>query len=148
MLLAVRIYSSAILKSNQTSLRAYLNRAQCYLKLARFYLAYEDAKKASEIDPGSEKAFYRMAKAAYHLGKYCEARQGFARCIELNAGSEAAPELEKTNKRIKEMESGEYDWCLITRYSCLFVCFSFFNVMITFKAISHQSSFGSQRAPS
>lgn len=110
MLLAIRLYSSAILKSDQTSLRAYLNRAQCYLKLDKFYLAHEDAKKASELDPSSEKAFYRMAKAAYQMGQYVRAKQGFARCIELNASSDAAVELDKTNKRIKEMESGEYNW--------------------------------------
>lgn len=98
------------MKSDQTSLRAYLNRAQCYLKLGKFYLAYEDAKKATQLDPSSEKAFYRMAKAAYQMGQYAEAKQGFARCIELNVSSDAAIELDKTSERIKEMELGEYNW--------------------------------------
>ena len=114
LVLACRLYSSAILKSSNTSVRAYLNRAQCHLKLRKHFAAYEDALRASQLEPASEKAFFRLARAAYQLAKYERARDALSKCLELNAGNlDAVAELARTNNRIGEAESGEYNWYVL-----------------------------------
>lgn len=107
---ASRFYSLAIEVSNQESVRAYLNRAQCFLKMEKYYAAYQDAEKATELDMDSEKAYYRLGKAAYMLRRYEDAKECFEECLNLNMElNDAKVELEKTYERLKERDSGHFN---------------------------------------
>lgn len=107
---AARFYSLAIEVTNQESVRAYLNRAQCFLKMEKYHAAYEDAEKATELDMDSEKAYYRLGKAAYMLRKYDDAKECFEECLNLNMElGDAKVELERTVERIKEAKSGHFN---------------------------------------
>jgi len=68
---ASMVYTLAIEKSQNLSVRALLNRAQCFLKLEKYQAAYEDAKRASELEDiqeeMEEKAWFRMGKALYEM---------------------------------------------------------------------------------
>ena len=107
---AIQLYSEALQKSDNKSIRAYLNRSAAYLKQGKNYLAYTDAQKVTELDEMNEKAFYRMGKSAYSMRQYQTAKQHYESCLKINEqNKEATSELEKTNQRIHESTTGDYD---------------------------------------
>lgn len=109
--LAIRYYSQAIERSKQTSLRAYSNRSQSYLKIEKYYAAYQDAKEAARLDATNQKAYFRMGKSAYMMRKYEMALESFETCMKLNPkNAEAEIELKKTQDRIHESKTGVYDF--------------------------------------
>jgi len=88
--LAIVAYTQAILKSNKTDIKALLNRSQAYIKLERHYLAYKDAKQASQLDVNNEKAFFRMGRAKYCMHQFDKAKLYFEKCLKLNSENKEA----------------------------------------------------------
>lgn len=108
---AIRLYSQAIDKSSKTSVRAYLNRSQSYIKLEKYYSAYQDAKQALKLEKNSEKAHFRMGKSAYLMRKFDLALESFEACFKLNSkNTEAEAEIKKTTERINESKTGVYNF--------------------------------------
>ncbi len=111
---AIRLYTQAILKSNQTSSRAYLNRSQAYIKLEKYYLAYLDAKQACLLDAQNEKAHFRCGKAAYLQRKFQLALESFQLCFKLNSlNKEAEAEIRKCIERLIEEKNGVFNFKLM-----------------------------------
>jgi tetratricopeptide (TPR) repeat protein len=79
---SIRYYTEAFKKSNETNVRAVLNRSASYFKLERYYLAYKDAEKAAQLDDKCEKAYYRMGKAAYEMRQFEVAEKNFKNLID------------------------------------------------------------------
>lgn len=97
---AIMMYSQAVHKSNKKSTRALLNRAAAYLKLERYYLAYKDAQLASELENTNEKAYFRMAKAAYSMRQFDKALANFELCLKINKDvQEAEIGLENSDRK-------------------------------------------------
>jgi len=108
---ANRAYTQAINKSNNSSIRALLNRSQCYLNLERYYQAYQDASRVINLDETNEKAHFRIAKASYLMNNYEKAKHHYKQCLNLNNNlNEAKLELEKTNSRLNECMKGIYNF--------------------------------------
>lgn len=110
---ASRLYTLAIGKSDGKSIRAHLNRAQCFLKLEKYQAAYEDAKQATELDIDDEmeqKACYRMGKALYQMRKWEMAKDSFEECLNLGENKEAEEGLKKTLDRLREAKTGEFNF--------------------------------------
>ncbi len=107
---AIRYYTKAIEKSNKTSVRAYLNRSQSFIKLEKYNSAYQDAKQATNLEKNNLKAFFRMGKSAYLMKKFEIALESFQTCLKLDPKNEDAEiELKKTNDRINEFKYGNYN---------------------------------------
>jgi tetratricopeptide (TPR) repeat protein len=86
---AIEYYSQALeqaMRCDDLKLRALIlsNRAQVHLCLKNFRMAFHDAVKSTEFDPDNSKAFYRAAKAAFHIQEYVRsielARVGLGKC--------------------------------------------------------------------
>lgn len=59
----------------------------------------------------SEKGFYRGARSLYELGKFQEAHSALTTLLKAYSNCEAAEqELDRTKSRLKEQESGDYDF--------------------------------------
>lgn len=92
-----------------------LNRALSYLRLSNFpavigettdILKQPTLKKDSKI-----KALYRAGQAAYGLGDYQGAIQYYQGCLTEDPNlQDAKAGIGKCNQRIKEKETGDYDW--------------------------------------
>ena len=107
---AIRLYTEAILKSNKTSSRAYLNRSQAYIKLEKYNSAYSDAKQAILLDANNDKAHFRSGKAAYLMRKFDLALGSYERCFKLNPHNQVEIELNKTKERLKESINGSFNF--------------------------------------
>jgi tetratricopeptide (TPR) repeat protein len=108
---SIRLYTQAIEKSLKTSVRAYLNRSQAYIKLEKYYAANQDAQQAVKLDELNEKAHFRSGKSAYLMRNFKKALESFQTCLKINPkNKEVQIEIEKTNQRIKESTTGEYDF--------------------------------------
>ena len=108
---AIRFYSKALEKSSYKSSRAFLNRSQSYLKLDKPYSAYQDAQQAVKLDKNNEKAYFRLGKSAYLLGKFQDAFEHFTTCMKLNVRNlEVECELKKVNERLNESRTGIYNF--------------------------------------
>lgn len=123
--LSVISYTWAILKSNKKDIKALLNRSQAYIKLERHYLAFKDAQLASQLDLNNEKAYFRMGRSQYSMQKYEKAKIYFEKCLLLNKDNKDAKlELDKTNQRLIEAQTGNYDFeTLLEQYlqkECLY----------------------------
>lgn len=72
----------------------------------------KDVLSVPNLDKESKlKALYRSAQAAYGLGDYTAAIEWYSKCTaEDTSFKDAELGIDKCNKRIKEMETGEYDW--------------------------------------
>ena len=108
---ALKLYSQAISTSDSIP-ELYTNRAAAYLALEDNTRALEDTKAALKLDPQSEKAWYRGAKAFIKLGKFQEglawvssadglvksAARAKKELLDLSAKYEAAKRLVKEGK--------------------------------------------------
>jgi tetratricopeptide (TPR) repeat protein len=108
---AIRFYTQAIEKSDKKSTRAYLNRAQCYIRLNKNYSAYQDASHVVNLEESNEKAHFRKGKSAYSLRKFDTAVDCFKTCLKLNPqNKEAKSELDRANQRVSEAKSCSYNF--------------------------------------
>lgn len=106
------------LKLDSDSLVMRLNRSEAYIRLGWYHSALADADHAlrAGIDDASllHKAVYRAAKSCYHTGdyqraiEYAERLQNDKRCNEW---------IGLAKERIREQETGDYDWCTLYRES-------------------------------
>lgn len=105
---AIKQYDRA-LKKDATNAKTYCNRAAAYLELEMFYQAMEDAQESARLEP-SEKAYYRLGKAAYSMRQYEMAAESFKKCLALNEKNrKAADDLKRCHDRIEESKTGCYD---------------------------------------
>jgi tetratricopeptide (TPR) repeat protein len=75
----------------------------------------ENTSKAT-IDLINIKALYRAGKAAYEMQDFPQAKQHFARALELDRDhKEARAELSRTERRISEQENGDYDFSAMAK---------------------------------
>ncbi|KAJ7471542.1 hypothetical protein B0H11DRAFT_2283214 [Mycena galericulata] len=59
----------------------YANRAACRLSLKRYMDSYDDAKKATELDPTYAKAWARLAAAMDAIGRYPQSQEHWKRAL-------------------------------------------------------------------
>jgi DnaJ family protein C protein 7 len=59
----------------------YGNRAACYMMLAQYGRALEDAKTSVQLDPGFTKGYIRVAKCCIATGDVASARQAIDTAI-------------------------------------------------------------------
>lgn len=110
-------HSSISAQLEQVTRDLHRNRAHASLLLNRLDAAKHDALSsligASVPDAESlaldSKAYYRAGCAAYNLGEYDEAREFFSKRLQLNPEVGDAA-VRKTDKRIRERDTGAYDW--------------------------------------
>lgn len=118
-------YTSALALSPSETLTQDLrrNRAHVNLLLSQFPAALADALASlipSPSDPRStelnSKAYFRAATAAYSLADFANARAYFAKQLELMpADKGAAANLARTDARLREAETGAYDFARIKK---------------------------------
>jgi tetratricopeptide (TPR) repeat protein len=63
----------SLMRSNECLLKAYNNRAQCFLNVEKWPSAVDDTTKILHAIPEDTKALYRRSQAYQSLGKYAEA---------------------------------------------------------------------------
>ena len=84
--LAIRFFSDEIEKSKKLN-QSYLKRSEAYLRLDKYYLAYQDAQKVAQLDEKNMKAFFLMGKASYNMRKFKQAQENFFNCLKLSTES-------------------------------------------------------------
>lgn len=127
---AARHYTMGIslCKSSQRDVRQHLlrNRALVNIYLGRYQQAREDALAsiiqhqqgvaASDARTLDTKAYFRAARASYHLAQFDEARRYLDKALILSPGdSDILRELSQTQARISESQHGEYDFDALSR---------------------------------
>ncbi|KAL6897058.1 hypothetical protein GGI43DRAFT_106339 [Trichoderma evansii] len=127
---AAEVYSDALeacgLGEDDDDLRRDLrrNRAAANLRLGRYELAIKDAMASmistEHISEAAKsvnaKALYRAGKAAYEMQDFAQAKQHFARVLELDRGNkEAQNDFSRTMKRLSEQEKGNYDFSMMAK---------------------------------
>lgn len=124
---AGELYTEALDKTdNNIDLRSTLhrNRAQVYLNLGQYELASQDALAAATLaenlpqQPKSltVKSYFRAGRAQYQLGSFSSAKEYFDKAIGLDPMDESvAAELRRTNQRILEQQTGNYDFAAMAR---------------------------------
>lgn len=74
-----------------------------------FNEAYKDAAESERIEP-SEKAYYRMGRAAYSMRQYSLAAESFRKCVDINnKNKKAVEDLARCEERTRESRTGFYD---------------------------------------
>jgi hypothetical protein len=96
-----------------------LNRALAYLRLGNFTAALGDAKDALQypaLDKNSKlKALYRAAQSSYGRGDYASAIEYYSSCLAEDTNTvDAKLWIKKCGQRIKEKQTGQYDWADIS----------------------------------
>lgn len=121
------LYTEALDKTdNNIDLRSTLhrNRAQVYLNLGQYELASQDALAAATLaenltqQPKSltVKSYFRAGRAQYQLGSFSSAKEYFDKAMGLDPMDESvAAELRRTNQRILEQQTGNYDFAAMAR---------------------------------
>lgn len=94
--------SAGELKTTKAELHS--NLSLCQLKLNRPEQARASAIKATQLDPGGAKAWYRLGQACQMVNELEEARQAFRKLLELQPESPAALKALK-NIASKEKET-------------------------------------------
>lgn len=106
------------LKFDEDSLIIRLNRSEAYIRLGWFNSALHDADRT--INSGIEdkallrKAVFRAAKSCYHLTNYERAIEYADRLPE---DKDCTEWKVKAKLRIRERDTGRYDWCALFRES-------------------------------
>ena len=107
---SINFYTEAIQKSNNKSAKAYTNRAAAYLKQNKYFLAYNDAQAAIQLDNFNVKAFFRAGKSAYYMRQFETALNNYLKCLSLDSENrEAQRECDKTKQRLLESTEGNFD---------------------------------------
>ncbi|KAI0427917.1 hypothetical protein F5Y09DRAFT_332956 [Xylaria sp. FL1042] len=113
---AENLYTQALRASKTTEEEqlAYLNRSLVHLRLGRPEKALNDTLAITVGGQATEKTLFRKAKALYELGKFPESLEKW----HILAGSypqneDARTELRRTEKRVREAQTGEYDFALL-----------------------------------
>lgn len=102
------LYSSIIAEVSRI---IELNRSLAYLRLGCYDQALGDLGHSTSEQQKSEKALYRAARSLYELGKFGEARDTLNSLLAEYPHCDAAKkELSRANLRLKEYESGDYDF--------------------------------------
>lgn len=105
--LAEQVYTKALKHSEEA--KVLNNRAAAYLHLEKYNLAFEDCVKSIEFGP-SEKAYFRMGKAAYHMRQFEKSKECFLKCLQINPKNcDARNELSKVKDRLNEAKTGDYN---------------------------------------
>ncbi|KPP61446.1 FK506-binding protein-like [Scleropages formosus] len=82
------------------------NLSLCQLRLGLPERARHSGKRATELDPNSPKAWYRLGRACVQVGELGMARSAFKKVLELQPGSQSALKaLREVGAREKEMDS-------------------------------------------
>ncbi len=91
-----------------------LNRALAYIRDESFEAALVDTQVLLQTPNISEKALYRGSKALYSLGRFSECEK-VLRSLQMKypKNSEAAREIKKVNIRLREEQSGSYNFTAI-----------------------------------
>jgi len=85
-----------------------------YLKDDRFDAALVDCDAVLNVDSNVEKAMYRAGQALYALRRFPECEQVLDRlCSQYPSNSEAHRELKRVRHRLRESETGAYDFQII-----------------------------------
>lgn len=104
-------YSNCI-KLNFEPIISSLNQAELYLRLGWYHNAFHNAKHALDSgqlgDDTTKKAVVRMMKAHYGLGRYSAALETAKPYLDDPIFLEWS---KKANERLREEETGQYDWC-------------------------------------
>ena len=120
---SVRYYTKALNLANQLESgdfkareikKAFLNRSVAYLKLEKYFLAYEDAIKSESIEYDdvlvTSEALFGQGQALYFMRQYVKALDAFEKCFYLNRDNiNVADEINRTKMRIKESQTGLFD---------------------------------------
>ncbi|KAI0160748.1 TPR domain protein [Xylariaceae sp. FL1272] len=115
---AARLYTQAICAAQtaKEKQQACLNRSLAYLRLGFPERALEDAVAGHGGEQYSEKASFRQARALYALRRFEECLATWSAFTTMfPQNEEAHTELQKTEQRIKEQLTGEYDFASMCR---------------------------------
>ncbi|TGO08030.1 hypothetical protein BTUL_0230g00120 [Botrytis tulipae] len=110
---AIQNYTAALKCSPSDHLAEIirLNRALAYLKDGNFDAALIDTGCMISLDDAPEKALYRAGQALYGLERFSECHNIFEHlCAKYPNNSAATTGLKRVCRRIKEQESGMYDF--------------------------------------
>ncbi len=84
----------------------HCNLALCQLKLGQLGKSRDSSVKATELNPKSTKAWYRLGQACLQLGELEESRMAFGKILELQPDSASArTALKQVNNRLKDLDS-------------------------------------------
>ncbi|KAK2885708.1 hypothetical protein QQF64_020865 [Cirrhinus molitorella] len=84
----------------------HCNLSLCQLKLGQLGKSRDSSIKATELNPASTKAWYRLGQACLQLGELEEARMAFGKILELQPDSASArTALKEVNSRLKDLDS-------------------------------------------
>lgn len=116
--LAAAICYTDGLKLDENSVIMRLNRSEAYIRLGWYNSALYDASRA--IEAGIEdsallrKAIFRAAKSCYYIDEYECAIEYADR---LPGDKDCAEWKSKAKSRLRERDSGQFDWCALYRES-------------------------------
>lgn len=100
---ALKYYSDALSLSPENS--AYLgNRAACYMMLANYREALNDAKMSIQLDSKFEKGYIRAAKCCILLGDLVQTEQIIKKFLELDASNTALKTEIQSLKQLRTLE--------------------------------------------
>lgn len=93
-----------------------------YLRLGNFAAALSEIQAVlsiPDLDKESKrKALYRAGQASYGQGDYISAQEWYEKCIsEDSTFTDARTGIANCKRRIKEQDSGEYDWVALYKAS-------------------------------
>ena len=98
------------ISTEEHALVVLLNRCQARLSYQHYDAALEDAMAVLEMEPASEKALFRAARASYELGCFDRCHSYLAELVHLYPGNKAAiNDIERCKIRSLE-QSGEFDF--------------------------------------
>ncbi|KAA0706989.1 hypothetical protein E1301_Tti002309 [Triplophysa tibetana] len=82
------------------------NLSLCQFKLGQLEKARDSGMKATELNPASTKAWYRLGQACMQLGELEDAREAFGKILELQPDSVSArTALKQVNSRLKDLNN-------------------------------------------
>lgn len=84
----------------------HCNLSLCQLKLGQLVKSRDSSIKATELNPTSTKAWYRLGQACLQLGELEESRMAFGKILELQPDSASArTALKEVNSRLKDLDN-------------------------------------------
>jgi tetratricopeptide (TPR) repeat protein len=98
---AIKKYTEA-LKTAADSPLLYSNRSACYLQQKQWKQAFEDARKACELDPSLVKGWYRQAVALRRMSHLREARAAIRKAVKVSARKGVPADVEEEKQLIEK----------------------------------------------